>query len=29
VLPPWLEGHRAAIEQALPPLTMPAPATIK
>jgi glyoxalase family protein len=24
VLPPWLESHRAAIERALPPLSMPA-----
>jgi glyoxalase family protein len=26
VLPPWLEGHRAAIEQALPPLSFDTPA---
>ena len=26
VLPPWLEGHRAQIAAALPPLRMPAPA---
>jgi glyoxalase family protein len=29
VLPPWLEGHRAAIEQALPPLTLPEAITMK
>ena len=28
VLPPWLEGHRTAIEQALPPLTMPTAITM-
>ena len=26
VLPPWLEGHRAQITAALPPLHLPAPA---
>ena len=26
VLPPWLEGDRATIEQALPPLTSASPA---
>jgi glyoxalase family protein len=26
VLPPWLEAHRASIEQALPPLAFSAPA---
>jgi glyoxalase family protein len=26
VLPPWLEGHRSAIEQALPPLSFETPA---
>jgi glyoxalase family protein len=29
VLPPWLEGHRAAIEQALPPLTLPEAITMQ
>jgi len=29
VLPPWLEAHRASIEQALPPLTFRAPAHAK
>ena len=28
VLPPWLEGQRAAIERALPPLAAPAPAEV-
>jgi glyoxalase family protein len=26
VLPPWLESHRAAIEHALPPLSLDTPA---
>ncbi len=29
VLPPWLEGHRAAIESALPRLVEPAPAAVR